>query len=246
MSNQEEQPEPEQPRPQPASATAPSQQASLTADDATKLLKLELRNLRRKVLNGQTLNQAERAILTSIAQGAEQSGAPDLRDGHVRNKVDLAAALGVNRKTIDRWFEEESHPIAHPDGRHSISEWREWCQQHGKRIGDGTPSQAQLKARQLVLQNRLLEDKIAVNKRELVLVSETEIIGASLATAIRKEITSLHLLAPALVGCTVNEIQEILKEKEVDIIEQLHVLASSLEEMKVQDIPATEDVDDVE
>ena len=206
--------------------------------EAKRLLKQEQDALRKKVARGHVLTAGERAILSKIASG--DSGESSALKW-VRSKVDLASALGVNRRTIERWFDDETHPSAAADGRYNVEEWREWAAKEGKKTGDSTPSQTSLKARQLLLQNQLLQDKIDVNKRHLIRVSDVEKMGADLGAAIQKVVAGLPTLAQSIVGCELREIEKILADKVDEIFDQLHVFGEALQEIKVEDIPAIEE-----
>lgn len=208
--------------------------------EAASLLLKEQEALKRKVKAGRVLNASERAILSQIASTSEGTSAPET---WAKNKVELASALGVNRKTVDRWFEEPDHPEAISNGRYNIAEWKTWAEAHGKKLGDPAPSQAALKARQLLLQNQLLQDKIDVNRRKLVQVDDVLKMGAGLAAAVRKVAATLPSMAQSLVGCELHEIEKLLTQKEDEIVDQLLSLKDEIADLQEQEVPALQEED---
>lgn len=206
-------------------------------DEAAALLLKEQEALKKKVKAGRVLTASERAIVSQIAS---TSDAPK-SEVWAKNKVELASALGVNRKTIERWFEEPDHPEAASNGRYNIAEWKTWAEAHGKKLGDPAPSQAALKARQLLLQNQLLQDKIDVNRKNLVRVDDVVKMGASLAAAVRKVAASLPSMAQSLVGCELREIEKLLTQKEDEIVDQLLSLNEDMVSLQEQEVPALQD-----
>ena len=155
---------------------------SLTAEQASILLKGDLRNLAKKVQQGKTLSASERNLLQSTLAGETPAG-----DEFAKNAVQLAATLGVDRKTVQRWRKIDGNPGVRPDGRYHVPSWRAWKL---ARQGDGNEreelSQSILRARQILLQNRKLEFQLAVLRREYVPASDVEKWGATLGSASAK------------------------------------------------------------
>ena len=198
---------------------------SLTAEQAAILLKRDLRNLAKKVQQGKTLSASERNLLQSTLSGETPSP-----DEYAKNAVQLAAILGVDRKSVQRWRKIDGNPGVRPDGRYHVPSWRAWKL---ARQGDGSEgeelSQSILRARQIVLQNQKLEFQLAFLRREYVPASDVEKWGATLGSAIRKVIATLHLCAPSVVGLSVAEAEARLKEVEDEALQQLHLLNESIE-----------------
>lgn len=212
----------------------------ITPELAAKVLRKNRQNLVRKVADGKTLSPREQEYLNAIARGEETTAEPTF----AKNQVALANALGVERKTIQRWVKEEGAPEARPNGQYHIGEWRSWATANHKKLGDDTPSQATLKARNLLLLNRKLEHHLKVLQGEYVPTKDVERTGAELGTQIRKVVTTLHLLAPSLVRCTsVDECEQILCDKEDEIIEALYSVSQTIEVMakpKAGEVDASE------
>src|SRR5437867_2355602 len=152
------------------------QPVSLTAEQAAILLKGDLRNLAKKVQQGKTLSESERNLLQSTLSGETPSA-----DEYAKNAVELAAMLGVDRKTVQRCRKIDGNPGVRPDGRYHVPSWRAWKL---ARQGDGSEgeelSQSILRARQILLQNQKLAFQLAVLRREYVPDSDVEKWGASL------------------------------------------------------------------
>lgn len=218
---------PQNSEPQPESKPAGASSSPISSDQAEKLLKLEVANITKKLASGRTLSGQERAILQSIAIGKPSADTPGL----ARNQVELADALGVTRQTINVWLKESGCPGAESNGTYVVSKWLDWARNTNKKANI-VEDEASLRANNLLLQNEHLETKIAILNREFIPASDVEEIGSRLAAAIRKVVCSLHLSAPSLVGRSVQELDAFLKDKEDEIISQLHILETGIDDLK--------------
>ncbi len=103
-------------------------------------------------------------MLEKIAEGSDVKA-------FVENQVELASALGVNRKTIQRWLKHEDAPETRSDGRYELAAWREFQRQHG-RGGDGGEVEdidvARAKAEQIILQNERLKLRLKKDRDEVI------------------------------------------------------------------------------
>src|SRR5881392_2592087 len=88
---------------------AQKQAIALTAEQAAILLKGDLRNLAKKVQQGKTLSASERNLLKSTLAGETPAAAE-----FAKNAVELAAILGVDRKTVQRWRRIDGNPGVRP------------------------------------------------------------------------------------------------------------------------------------
>ena len=191
--------------------TAASADEILTQDEAHGLLRRDVSNLIRKVQSGKTLSAGERALVQAAAAG----GDPAAAKAWAGDQVELADALGVTRKTVQRWRKEAGAPAAESDGRWNVTAWRAWMKTTGKKGGepeDAGPSKSQLEARRLLLMNEKLETEVGILKREYTLNSDTEQRIRSMVVEARKTGEQMPAaLAPQLAGLTVPEIERRLR-----------------------------------
>ncbi len=209
--------------------TPPKDAPPIGSAEAGILLKANYRNLARKVQSGKTLSPGEVNLLEAIKGG----NAPESKT-YAADQSELAEALGVNRKTIQRWLKRDESPGTKPNGRYEIAAWRAFLQGKGSIAGeDESPeSQTKLRARQLLLQNQMLEEKLAVLRRDYVPAVDVEKWGGELGAAIRKIVTQIHLAAPSVVGVSVPEAEARLKDAEDEILQQLHLIGEKLSAWK--------------
>ena len=208
--------------------------AALTPEQASVILKADLRNMVDRVGAGRTLSAGQRRLLESVKEG----GGPEAR-AFVANQTELAQALGVSRWTIQRKLKQPGRPPPRPDGRLEVSAWREFLRSSGTLDDEDTEDR----------RDRLLDVKIAMAQvelrrmvGELVSVDSVRRLGHELGAAIRKTL-SIHRLASSLVGLSVREIEDRLKEAEDETLLQLHLLHERIgawEEGQVEDEPDPE------
>ena len=202
----------------------------LTGEQAKKLLQGNTLNLARRVTEGKLLSPKEVAMLESIAAGNEAEAKT-----FVRTQEDLGKALGVTRKSIQRWLKIPNNPGAKADGRYDVMAWRQFAQNQGKKVESDREEDsdfAKEKARNILLQNKKLEFQLKVLRKEYVEAGQVEVWGAELAMEIRKAIMAIHIVAPSIVGLTIAEAEMRLKELEDEILAKLHLLGTHVAEMK--------------
>jgi hypothetical protein len=197
----------------------------LNPEQARKLLEANSVLLVKKVVEEKKpLTLQEITLLQAVAGEQEKTWAD--------TQVDLSAVLGVDRKTIQRWLKIDGNPGARPNGKYNIAEWKSWRASRSGDFDSPDLDQTQLKAENLLLQNERLRFQIGVLKREYWPAEQVEIWGGELGAAIRKVVTALHLTAADLADSTVAECEKILKEKEDEILAQLHTLDAVMQEWK--------------
>lgn len=192
----------------------------LTPEQAQSILKRDAANLVARVRAGKPLSPADRRQLASISAGG--SAAPGA-SGHVRTQVELAAALGVDRKTIKRWMKMEGCPGAKADGRYSVEAWLSFKAKQKAGVRDGDLDPADEKARQILLQNERLELQIAVMRKEYVASVDVEKwVGAMVLQAKRVLLGLPSSIAPQVVGLSVPEAEELMRDRFNEALLQLH------------------------
>ncbi len=217
----------------------PSIAPGITQDQAKKILEADYANMVKKVASGQTLSQAERAIMQSISTGGADSkpalaAASPTAAKFVKNKNALAEALGCTRQHLNRTLKKfkDDAPKPRSDGRWCVAEVREFMVQHQALEGEEDLDAVKLKARQILLQNEKLEFQIKVLQGQYSSNEDIEKWGAELGLEIRKAVTSIHLIAASLAGLPIAEIESRLKEMEDEILSRLHLLGNRITEMK--------------
>ena len=126
-----------------------------------------------------------------------------------RNQVELAAALGCDRKSIQRWLKEADPdcPGKMSDGRYNVTLWRLWTEVKGKkpahRLGK---DKGALELENIQLRNEKLEIENALRRGELLHIDEackvlTEMVGAF----VMRMRGMKHTLGPQVIGVPVSE-----------------------------------------
>ena len=85
---------------------------------AQKVLDADLANMAKRVNEGKNLTANQRA---HFMQATGQMPLP--KTGLAKNKVELAAILGVARQTIYKWTKLDEAPSPNQDGTHNIADW---------------------------------------------------------------------------------------------------------------------------
>lgn len=193
-----------------------------------------------RVAKGERLTAAEIRVLESAA------GEPKLETGggYVRNQTELAAALGVARKTIQRRVREVGAPKPAADGRWNVEAWRAYLGQEGA-IGDdseedGEESQARLKAKQILLQNEKLAFQIQVLKRNYVPVESVKEWGGAIGQRVRRALVEIPRLAPVLAGMDTAEIEARLQSAIDAAFASIHRLSDDLQRWDASKIAETD------
>ena len=202
---------------------------AFNADQAKQLLEANAALLVRKVKRDKKpLSRQEVAMISAVVGRASSEWA--------NSQVELAKVFGVDRKSVQRWMKMDGNPGRRSDGRYNIAEWRAWRESRGG-ADDASPSspdvaQRLLKADNLLLQNERLKFKVGILKRDYWPADQVELWGANLGTQIRTIVSQLHLAAADLVGLSAAECEKILKQKEDEILDQLHGLKEEMIQYK--------------
>ena len=186
---------------------------------AEKLLDFEYKNIAQKVAAGKTLTVAERARVQARAAGSTDSTA------YAKTVVELAALLGVTRRTITAWRKLPGAPAPTAAGAHPVAEWREFVRVRGLKGGHPAHGNEEaLKARKLLAEVEERELKVAIRKGDYVLVSEVREAWTRLAGRARARLETrlLNELPPVLSGKDAHGIRRELESVLTEAITLLH------------------------
>lgn len=191
----------------------------LPADLAEKILDADFQNIVKKVAAGRPLTVAERARVESRAAGSTDNTA------YAKNLVELAAILGVTRRTLNNWQKIEGAPKAISNGMWPVADWREFIRLRGLKAGKvPIHNEEALKARKLLAEVEERELRIQIKKGEYVRLDQvrSEWIGlAAQATAILRSKFE-NELPPILSGLDATGIQAECRKAIDEVLRVLH------------------------
>lgn len=181
------------------------EQPEISPELAGKVLDADFQNIIRKVAAGKPMTVAERARIEARAAGSNDNTA------YAKTLVELAALLGVTRRTLNSWQKLEGAPKAASNGNWSVADWREFVRVRGfKSNTKSIPhNEDALKARKLLAEVEEREIKVAIKKGDYVRVEDvrSEWIGlVARATAILRAKFESEL-PPVLSGLDATGIQ---------------------------------------
>ena len=191
----------------------------LSPDIAGKILDADFQNIVKKVAAGKPLTVAERARIESRAAGSEESLA------YAKTLVELAAVLGVTRRTLNTWQKMDGAPKALSNGLWPVADWREFVRLNGLKAGKApVGNEEALKARKLLAEVEERELRIAVKKGEYVALTKVreEWIGlvAQATSILRAKFESE--LPPVLSGLDATGIQKECRRAIDEVLQVLH------------------------
>ena len=192
---------------------------SLDPEVAGKILDADFQNIVKKVAAGKPLTVAERARIESRAAGSSETLA------YANTLVELAAALGVSRRTLTNWQKMEGAPKALSNGLWPVADWREFVRLRGLNAGRvPVGNEEALKARKLLAEVEERELRIAVKKGEYVALTKVreEWIGlVAQATSILRAKFE-NELPPVLSGLDATGIQRECRKAIDEVLRCLH------------------------
>ena len=191
----------------------------LSPDIAGKILDADFQNIVKKEAAGKPLTVAERARIESRAAGSEESLA------YAKTLVELAAVLGVTRRTLNTWQKMDGAPKALSNGLWPVADWREFVRLNGLKAGKApVGNEEALKARKLLAEVEERELRIAVKKGEYVALTKVreEWIGlvAQATSILRAKFESE--LPPVLSGLDATGIQKECRRAIDEVLQVLH------------------------
>lgn len=126
-----------------------------------------------------------------------------------KNQVELAAALGCDRKTIQRWLKENDPecPGKRADGRYNVTLWRLWSEKKGKspknRLGR---DKGALEIENYELRNEKLKIENAVRRGELIHIDDCcKVLCEMMAAFVTRTRGVKHTLGPEVIGVSLPE-----------------------------------------
>lgn len=192
----------------------------ISQSTADIILDADFKNIVQKVKDGKTLTNSERARVQARAAGSSEELA------YAHTVVELAAALGVTRRTLSTWRKMDGAPKAAANGTHDIAAWRDFVNTHGlKGAVDGSERNVDaLKARKLLAEVEERELKVAVKKGEFVRVED---VRQSWHTLVGKAISLMRAkfeneLPPILSGLDAQGIREENSRAIDEVCQTLH------------------------
>ncbi len=191
----------------------------LSPDVAGKILDADFQNVVRKVAAGKPLTVAERSRIEARAAGSAETLA------YTKTLVELAAVLGVSRRTLSTWQKLEGAPKALSNGMWPVADWREFVRLRGLNAGRvPVGNEEALKARKLLAEVEERELRIAVKKGEYVPLTKVreEWIGlVAQATSILRAKFE-NELPPVLSGLDATGIQRECRRAIDEVLRCLH------------------------
>ena len=191
----------------------------ISTEAAEKILQADLQNLIRKVAAGKPLTVAERARIESRAAGSEETLA------YAKTLVELAAVLGVTRRTLTTWQKLDGAPKPLSNGLWPVADWREFVRLRGLKAGKvPVGNEEALKARKLLAEVEERELRIAVKRGEYVPIHQvkSEWIGhVARATSILRAKFE-NELPPILSGLDATGIQRECRQAIDEVLLCLH------------------------
>jgi hypothetical protein len=191
----------------------------LSPDIAGKILDADFQNIVKKVAAGKPLTVAERTRIESRAAGSAEILA------YAKTLVELAAVLGVTRRTLTTWQKMEGAPKPLSNGLWPVADWREFVRLRGLKAGKvPLGNEEALKARKLLAEVEERELRIAVKKGEYVPLTKVreEWIGlvAQATSILRAKFESE--LPPVLSGLDATGIQRECRRAIDEVLLRLH------------------------
>jgi hypothetical protein len=144
---------------------------------------------------------------------------------YVKTLVELAAVLGVTRRTLSTWQKMDGAPKPLSNGLWPVADWREFVRMRGLKAGKApVGNEEALKARKLLAEVEERELRIAVKKGEYVPLTKVreEWIGlvAQATSVLRAKFE--NELPPVLSGLDATGIQAECRKAIDEVLRCLH------------------------
>ena len=145
---------------------------TISPDIAKKVLSRDFANLIQRVQRGGNLSPSERATLQGMA--AAGSAEPNDTPAFAASYVELAALLGVARRTIQRWRKRKDAPQPADGGFHDVAAWHEFMRRHDLK-SDGIATEEELALRLRKLRAEAEERELRVAQKKQLYVSAEDV-----------------------------------------------------------------------
>jgi predicted DNA-binding transcriptional regulator AlpA len=192
----------------------------ITEEQREAIYKNELRAILAKQQSGKTLTKDDKDTLDKLTIKSK-NGAGGASNVYAKNQVELAKAIGVDRKTLWRWKKNPTFPSARADGRYHIQEVVQWKEENGESAGDLVSKESE-QVKSIQLHNEKLEIQIGILKGDY---TENTIIASQVTEMVlsaKRELLALPSgLAPQVVGQSVAGAEKIIKNAINDALRSL-------------------------
>lgn len=142
-----------------------------------------------------------------------------------KNQTELAAAIGCDRKTIQRWLKEGDAecPGKRADGRYNVTLWRLWAEKKGKnpknRLGK---DKGALEIENYELRNEALKIANAVKRGELIHIDDCSKVLCEMVSAFVTRVRGMkHTLGPEVIGVPLPEAVKRIGREVDDALREL-------------------------
>ena len=170
-----------------------------SAEQLQRIREMDVMNIRLKVANGEVLTREQMKRLEMALPDEE------VEEQWVATQQELAEALCVDRKSIQRWRDEPMCPGA-VDGRYNVKDWKLWCETKNKRAGTKGTKLDSLKEKTVAIDLRLKELELAEAMGRSISLDEALTVFTSIVTSAMQKLRGVkHDVAPRVVGETVPE-----------------------------------------
>lgn len=191
----------------------------LSPEVAGKILDADFQNIVKKVAAGKPLTVAERSRIEARAAGSVETLA------YAKTLVELAAVLGVTRRTLSTWQKMDGAPKPLSNGLWPVADWREFVRMRGLKAGRApVGNEEALKARKLLAEVEERELRIAVKKGEYVPLTKVreEWIGLVAQATLVLRAKFENELPPVLSGLDATGIQAECRKAIDEVLRCLH------------------------
>ncbi len=214
-----------------ASESTPNPAPTLTLEEHAEIMKLDLKAIRTKVETGKPLTTPEIRRL-DLAKAAGEPSVEAESDAPVwaRSQVELATALGCERKTIQRYMKIDGNPGRTPDGRYLVSghvrdlmSWKAWVQSRGSlKRSNETKDKNALECERLAKLNRDLDFDHAIKAGEYIHKSEVRKTFGEFGMVLKQQALAIPAqIAPDVVSLAIPEAEKLIRQHITRLLDHL-------------------------